>query len=206
LINQLVQVANLPHEWVFNLFHPYATHHAFDKRSIWIKHWRFGKEGLKVAFKFDLVLQFRLIVARQPADDLINFFFRAVLAFGLLNIHRVNARKFQALSGSRTALPPTRPLRTARASFPACRSSLSNARLRTRFPYFQPLTVDLSMAIWVYQETVFCRVCTASCSPHDVVNVPGAEFRDVLLADRTKPLLFLPQIQQFPSALERSLH
>src|SRR5918911_238989 len=97
LINQLVQVANLPHEWVFNLFHAYAAHNAFDKRSIWIKQWRFGKEGLKVAFKFDLALQFRLAVARQPADDLINFFFRAVLAFGLLNIHRVNARKFHSV-------------------------------------------------------------------------------------------------------------
>src|SRR5262245_2903988 len=62
-----------------------------------MKQWCFGKEGLKVALKFDLVLQFRLIVARQPADNLINFFFRAVLAFGLLNIHRVNARKFYSV-------------------------------------------------------------------------------------------------------------
>src|SRR5262245_65631358 len=62
-----------------------------------MKQWCFGKEGLKVAFKFDLALQFRLVVARQPADDLINFFFRAVLAFGLLNIHRVNARKFHSV-------------------------------------------------------------------------------------------------------------
>src|SRR5262245_4496746 len=121
-------------------------------------------------------------------------------------VGRRSPLSFSALSGSRTALPPSRPLRSARASFPACRSSLSNARLRTRFPYFQPLAVDLSMAIRVYQETVFCRVCTASRSPHDVVNVPRAEFGDVLLADRTEPLLFLPQIQQFPSALECSLH
>ena len=89
LIDELVEVANLPHEWVFNRFHAYAAHNAFDKRSIWMKQWRVGKEGLKVAFKFDLALQFRLAVARQPADDVINFFFRAVLAFGLLNIEAV---------------------------------------------------------------------------------------------------------------------
>src|SRR5207342_2642081 len=70
---------------------------AFNKRRIWMKQWRVGKEGLKVAFTFDLMLQFRLAVARQPADNLINFFFRAVLAFGLLNIHRVNARKFHSV-------------------------------------------------------------------------------------------------------------
>src|SRR5262245_21194775 len=97
LINELVEVANLQHEWVFNHFHAYAAHNAFDKRRIWMKQWRFGKEGLKVAFKFDLALQFRLVVARQPTDDVINFFFRAVLAFGLLNIHRVNTRKFHSV-------------------------------------------------------------------------------------------------------------
>jgi hypothetical protein len=30
-----------------------------------MKQWRFGKEGLKVAFKFNLALQFRLVVACQ---------------------------------------------------------------------------------------------------------------------------------------------
>jgi hypothetical protein len=62
------------------------------------------------------------------------------------------------------------------------------------------------MAIRVNKYPVFCRVCSASRSPHDMVDVPRAEFRDALLADRTDPLLLLPQIQQFPSALERSLH
>jgi hypothetical protein len=58
---------------------------------------RFGKESLNVAFKFDLVLEPCSAVARSPADDLVNFLFRAVLAFGLLNIHRGNARKFHSV-------------------------------------------------------------------------------------------------------------
>jgi hypothetical protein len=97
LINQLVEVANLPHEWGVNLFHAYAAHNAFDKRRIWMKQWRVGKEGLKIAFTFDLALQLRLVIACQLADDLINFFFRAVLAFSFLNIHRVDARKFHSV-------------------------------------------------------------------------------------------------------------
>ena len=96
-INELVQVAYLPHEWVFNLLHAYSTHNAFYERRIWIEHWRFGKEGLNVALKLYLVLKFCLAIACQPANDLVNFFFRAVLAFGFLNIHRVNAREFHSI-------------------------------------------------------------------------------------------------------------
>ena len=62
------------------------------------------------------------------------------------------------------------------------------------------------MAIRVNKHPVFCRVCPTPCSPDDMVNVPRAEFRDVLLADRADPLLFFPQIQQFPPTLERLLH
>ena len=56
-----------------------------------------GKEGLKIALKLDLALQFFLAVARQPADDLVNFFLRTVLAFGLLNIQWINAGKFHSI-------------------------------------------------------------------------------------------------------------
>src|SRR6266568_6277588 len=47
--------------------------------------------------------------------------------------------------GSRAGLLPPSPLRTARASFPACRSSLSNARGRARLCYVQRLAMDLPM-------------------------------------------------------------
>jgi hypothetical protein len=48
--------------------------------------------------------------------------------------------------GSRAGLLPPSPLRTTWASFPACCSSLANARLRTRFYHGQSLAVDLGVA------------------------------------------------------------
>src|SRR5919197_2225947 len=57
--------------------------------------------------------------------------------------------------GSRAGLLPPSPLRTTRASFPACRSSLANALLRTRFHHGQSLAMDLGMAVRMKQHTVF---------------------------------------------------
>ena len=49
--------------------------------------------------------------------------------------------------GSRSTLLCLRPLRTQRAPFAALRSSLSNARCRTRFHHLDTLAVHLPMAM-----------------------------------------------------------
>jgi len=91
LTDEFVQIANLAHERVFDLFHAQPADNAFDKRSFGIELRRVGKESLEVAFDLDLVPKFCLGLACQPADDAIDFLLRAVLAFCLLNVHWVNA-------------------------------------------------------------------------------------------------------------------
>src|SRR5215475_5594524 len=61
------------------------------------------------------------------------------------------------------------PLRTTRASFPACRSSLANAPLRTRFHDGQSVAMDLGMTVRMKQHTVFHTVRTAMRAPHQVM-------------------------------------
>src|SRR5262245_11803835 len=51
-------------------------------------------KGLKINFLFDLPLQYRLVIAGQPADDLVDFFFCTSLAFRFENVHRIHSRKF----------------------------------------------------------------------------------------------------------------
>ncbi len=46
----------------------------------------FGKECLEIILLFDLLLQATLVIAGQPADDLIYFSFRSILAFSLLDV------------------------------------------------------------------------------------------------------------------------
>jgi hypothetical protein len=65
--------------------------------------------------------------------------------------------------GSRAALPPPRPLRTARESFPSCSSSLSNALCGTRFRTCVAFTIRTwnrrTFSVWKAAPTVllFCR-------------------------------------------------
>jgi hypothetical protein len=94
LVDELVEVADLSHQRVFNVFHAHAAHNALDQRAVRMDPGRLGEEGLEVALPFDLPPQPRPVVTRQPADDLIDFFLRAVLAFRLLDVQRVHLREF----------------------------------------------------------------------------------------------------------------
>ncbi len=84
---------------------------------------------------------------------------------------------FQGLAydtpGSRTVLPPPRPLRTARASFPASRSSLLNAPCGTRFHHDQTLAMHALMAGGMKEHPVLCVVAAAFGPPHTVLVVPS---------------------------------
>src|SRR6516225_12280827 len=75
--------------------------------------------------------------------------------------------------GSRAGLLPPSPLRTTRASFPACRSSLANALLRTRFHDGQSLAMDLGMTVRMKQYAVFGTVGTAMRAPHEMMAMPS---------------------------------
>ena len=43
-----------------------------------------SKKGFKIDLLFDLFRQFQLGIASQPADDLVNFFFRATFTLRFL--------------------------------------------------------------------------------------------------------------------------
>src|SRR5262249_51868127 len=55
LINQLVQIAHISHEWIFNFFYAHTAHYALDKRAICMNAWRLSKKGFKIVFLFDLL-------------------------------------------------------------------------------------------------------------------------------------------------------
>ena len=81
--------------------------------------------------------------------------------------------RYHPLPGSRARLLPPSPLRTTRASFPACRSSLANALLWTRFHYGKSLAMDLGMTVRVKQHAVFGTVGTAMRAPHEMMAMPS---------------------------------
>ena len=62
--------------------------------------------------------------------------------------------------------------------------------------------MHLPMAIRVQEYTVSCAVCPAMRPPDDMMAMPPRQVRNGLVTDRTAPVLFLPQVQQFASPLE----
>ena len=113
--------------------------------------------------------------------------------------------KFQT-SGKEMMLPSPPPLRTRRASFPAARSSLSNAFHRTRFCHDQTRAMNLPMADWMQKHQVTDAVAAAARSPNDVMGIPSRRFRDLLDADRALTILFIPKIEEFPVSLQLLRH
>src|ERR1051326_375716 len=99
LIDQLVEPADFLHQWIFYLFHTDAAHHAFDERTIRVNGWRLRIEGFDITFLFELLAQACSGVARQPADDLVNVFFRTILGFRFLDIERIYLGKFHRVNG-----------------------------------------------------------------------------------------------------------
>ena len=93
LVDQLVQVADLPHQRVFDVLDPDAAHHARDQRAVRMQGRGLGKKGRDVDLPLDLLLQARLVIARQPADDPVDLFIRALLSLRLLHVQRVDLGK-----------------------------------------------------------------------------------------------------------------
>src|SRR6266487_2335076 len=91
-------------------------------------------------------------------------------------------------------------------SFPACRSSLSNARGRARLCSVQRLAMDLPMAGGMQEHPVVCRITASVGPPDDVMVVPARQSGNLLMADRAKTLLVFPEVQQLPSAFQVVCH
>jgi hypothetical protein len=101
-------------------------------------------------------------------------------------------------------LPP--PLRTVRDDFSSYGSSLSNAPYGTRFHHLYLLAMNLLMAIWMEQHTVFHTVLSAFQFPHDVMVRPSRRFGYLLLTYWTEAILLFPEEKDFPSSQERIRH
>jgi hypothetical protein len=57
LIDELVQLSNPLHQWIFDLFHADAAYHASGERPVRMDRWRSGKEGFEVSPLFDLLIR-----------------------------------------------------------------------------------------------------------------------------------------------------
>ena len=102
------------------------------------------------------------------------------------------------MSGKRTTLPSSPPLRTVRASFNAYGSSLRQRPLQDAAGFFSNwLSVDLAVAVRVEQIQVLQRVVAAVASPLAMVDMPGFFLQaEELAAHRASPLLLSASVRK----------
>src|SRR5690606_10635119 len=94
LINQFVQVPRLLYQGILNFFHTHTAYYALNKRAIWVNSRGLGKKCLEVTLLFYLLLQPCLVIASQPADDLVDFVSGTILPLRFLDIQRIHFREF----------------------------------------------------------------------------------------------------------------
>jgi len=104
-------------------------------------------------------------------------------------------------AGSRTGLLPSSPLRTTRASFPACRSSLSNAPYKTRLCYVKRLAIDLPVTVGMQEHSIIRRIAATIGPPDGVMVMPSRQSGNFLVADGAETILLFPEVQQLPVVL-----
>jgi hypothetical protein len=90
-VDELVEVADLPHQRVRDLFHAQAAHDARDEPDVRVHPGRAGEEHLEVDLVLDRLPKLLTAVAREPCDDLVDLFLRPPLPRGLLHVERVDA-------------------------------------------------------------------------------------------------------------------
>jgi hypothetical protein len=66
--------------------------------------------------------------------------------------------------------------------------------------------MNLSVAIGMEKNPVFCLITAAFGSFHDVVIMPTGLWGDLLVADWTSTVLFLPQVKQLSFSCEGCVH
>src|SRR5215218_10486971 len=92
LVDELVEVADLLHEWVLDFFYADAADHAGDELPRRVQRGSFGEEPLEVRALLQLRVEFALAVAGQPAQDRVNLLLRPALLLDLADVERVHAR------------------------------------------------------------------------------------------------------------------
>lgn len=90
-VDQLVEIADLAHQRLLDLFDPHAADNALDQFPRRIEFRRLGEEGLEVGLLFDMRIERSLRVARQPADDLVDLGLGPVLLLCLGDVVRIDA-------------------------------------------------------------------------------------------------------------------
>ena len=108
--------------------------------------------------------------------------------------------------GSQTGLLPSSPLRTTRASFPACRSSLSNAPCGARWCHVERLAMDLPMTVGMQEHPVVHRIAATVGPPDGVMGMPSRQSGNFLVTKRAETVLLFPEVQQLPSSFEIVCH
>lgn len=88
-VYELVEVADLSHQWVVDLLYLHSAHDACDERGIRVQR-RVGKELRERRPVRETAAQRRLVEAGQPSDDLVEFRLRATLAFDLREVVRID--------------------------------------------------------------------------------------------------------------------
>src|SRR5262249_958492 len=93
LVDELVQIADFPHGFVLDFFHPNAADHACNQARVRLEARRLGIERLNVNFPVDCFLQAFRRMPGEPADYFVHFRLRPTFALGFLYVHRIDARK-----------------------------------------------------------------------------------------------------------------
>ena len=68
LVDELVQIADFPHGFVLNFFHPNTANHAFNQARVRLEARRLGIERLNVNFRVDCFLQAFRRMPGEPED------------------------------------------------------------------------------------------------------------------------------------------
>ena len=96
--------------------------------------------------------------------------------------------------------------RTAAHTFPACRSSLSNAPCGTRWCSVQRLAMDLPVTVGMQEYPVVCRIAATVGPPDGMMVMPSRESGNFLVTQRAETVLLFPEVQQLPSSFKVVCH
>ncbi len=66
--------------------------------------------------------------------------------------------------------------------------------------------MNLTMALGMKQHPVVGMIATAVGSPDDMMVMPSSQLGNFLLAYRTQPILFLPELEKLPTPFEVVSH
>ena len=96
LIHELVHISDLPHESILHILDPISTDSSCDECTSWIQVWCLREERLEVSLRLYNPRESRLIISREPHDDLIEFRFCSSLTLYLGDIEWIDLREWHS--------------------------------------------------------------------------------------------------------------